>query len=127
MFWVPACAGTNGERSCCGGQSAGERDEARDRNVLGALGRCDAGRGEQRLRVIAERFQTLAQHLAALAEGGLGHALQCIGDSQASGSARGTSSTTDEVTFGGGTKALAAMSNRMRASQRQPASTESRP
>ena len=35
--------------------------------------------------------------------------------------------TTDEVTLGGGTKALAATSNRIRASVRQPARTESRP
>src|SRR6266481_4697277 len=47
--------------------------------------------------------------------------------SQASGAFRGTSSTRDEVTLGGGTKALAATSKQMRALQRQPTRTESRP
>ena len=47
--------------------------------------------------------------------------------SQGRGFARGMSCTTDEVTFGGGTKAEGAMSNRIFASVRQPASTESRP
>ena len=45
-------------------------------NVLGARGRLDAGGVEQRQRIGAERFEALAQHLAALAEGGLGDALQ---------------------------------------------------
>ena len=64
---------------------ARERDEALDRNVLGARGRLDAGRGEQRQRIGAERFQALAQHLAALAEGRLGDALAARARSQASG------------------------------------------
>ena len=46
---------------------------------------------------------------------------------EVSGVARGTRRTTDEVTLGGGTKAAGAMSNRIFASVRQPASTESRP
>ena len=44
-----------------------------------------------------------------------------------SGSVRGIRRTTEEVTFGGGTKAAGATSNRIFASQRQPASTASRP
>ena len=43
---------------------------------LGAVGRLDPGAREQRQRIGAERFQALAQHLAALAEGGLGDALE---------------------------------------------------
>ena len=47
--------------------------------------------------------------------------------SQASGAWRGARLTNDDVTLGEGTKALAATSKRMRASQRQPASTDKRP
>jgi hypothetical protein len=47
--------------------------------------------------------------------------------SQGGGFARGISCTSEEVTFGGGTKADGAMSNRIFACVRQPASTESRP
>ena len=51
-----------------------------------------------------ERLQALPQHLAALAEGGLGHALQgCAIAGERLG--RGVSRTTEDVTFGGGTKA----------------------
>ncbi len=47
--------------------------------------------------------------------------------SQASGSARGTRRTTDDVTFGGGVKAAGEMSNRILVSARQFDSTPSRP
>src|SRR5262249_20287205 len=47
--------------------------------------------------------------------------------SQASGAGRGTSSTREEQTLGEGVNAVAGISNRMRALQRQFASTESRP
>src|SRR6185369_12655398 len=50
-----------------------------------------------------------------------------VSASQASGSARGVSRTTDEVTLGGGTKAEGATSNKIFASQRQPVNTASRP
>ena len=106
---------------------ARERDEALDRNLLGARGRVDAGGREQRQRIGAERFQALAQHLAALAEGGLGDALERAAVAGERLRRAGRARTSDEVTFGGGTKAVAAMSNRMRASLRQPASTDSRP
>ena len=52
------------------------RDESFDRNFLGARGGLDAGGGEQRQGIAPERFQALTQHLAPLAEGGLGHLLQ---------------------------------------------------
>ena len=62
--------------------------------------------------IAAQRFQALAQHLAALAEGGGGDALQQrpIGRSP-SGAARGASCTTVEVTLGGGAKACGGTSN----------------
>jgi hypothetical protein len=47
--------------------------------------------------------------------------------SQGRGVLRGTSSTTEDVTFGGGVKAAGGRSNRMRACVRQPASTPRRP
>ena len=72
---------------------ARKRDETLDRNVLGARGRIEAGRAEQRRRVGAERFEALAQHLAALAEGGLGHALEHVGGRRQAAAARGTSRT----------------------------------
>ena len=78
-------------------------------------------------RIGAERLQALPQHLAALAEGRLGDALEHARRSQGRGLARGMNCTTDEVTLGGGTKADGAMSNRIFACVRQPASTESRP
>ena len=90
--------------------------------AVGAMPACI----QQGQRIAPERLKALAQHLAALAEGRLGHALQRLGAARQR-RARGTSSTSDEVTFGGGTKADGAMSNRMRASLRQPASTDSRP
>ena len=74
---------------------------------------------EQRSRIDAQRLQALPQHLAALAEGRLGHLLQGSA-SQASGAARGTSRTTDDVTLGGGTKAEGATSNRIFASHASP-------
>ena len=46
---------------------------------------------------------------------------------QGSGAARGTSSTTLDVTAGGGTKLWRGTSNRMRVAQRQLASTARRP
>ena len=51
-----------------------------------------------------ERFQALAQHLAALPERGGGHALQQASIAGQPRQRRGTNSTTDDVTFGGGTK-----------------------
>src|SRR6185295_10256394 len=50
-----------------------------------------------------------------------------VARSQERGAARGTSRTTEEVTFGGGTKALRFISNRIFPSVRQPVSTLSRP
>src|SRR5690348_1052128 len=48
-------------------------------------------------------------------------------ESQGSGTGRGVSRTTEDVTLGGGTKAEGATSNRILASVRQPASTDKRP
>src|SRR5262249_43959339 len=47
--------------------------------------------------------------------------------SHGNGCERGTSSTSEEVTLGGGTNAVGATSKRMRACVRQPASTDRRP
>src|SRR5215211_2960581 len=47
--------------------------------------------------------------------------------SQTSGAWRGPSRTSEDVILGGGTNALGATSNRMRACVRQPASTDRRP
>ena len=83
--------------------------------------------GFLRQRFAAQRLQGLAQHLAALAEGGSGDFLQAESRAGASGSARGSSRTMAEVTDGGGTKALRLTSNRILAVQRHCASTDSRP
>ncbi len=72
-------------------------------------------------RLAAERLQALAQHLAALAEGGFGDAFQGAFMSHPSGISRGRSSTIDDVTFGGGVKACGGTSKAMRASVRHPA------
>src|ERR1700688_571601 len=50
-------------------------DKALDRDFLGARGRLDAGFCEKGASVDAERFEALAQHLAALAKGRLCHLL----------------------------------------------------
>ena len=63
-----------------------------------------------------EALQRLAQHLAALAEGGERQRGQRRRRRKASGVARGISSTTLDVTFGGGVKAAGGTSNRMRVS-----------
>ena len=105
----------------------GERDKTFDRNILRARRRVDSGVFEQRNGIEPERLQARAQHLAALAEGRGGDALERARGRRAGVRARGASCTSDDVTFGGGTKAEGAMSNRIFASARQPASTESRP
>ncbi len=111
---------------CLPSKNIGQPDEAFHRNFLRPRGRLDSGRSEQRARVHTQRLKALAQHLAALPEGRFGQALQRRA-SQASGWARGTSRTTDDVTLGGGTKAVGATSNMIFVSQRQFASTDSRP
>src|SRR5215470_290654 len=55
------------------GEGTRQSGEAFERDVLGARGRLDSRAREQCQRVRAERLQALAQHLAALAERGLGH------------------------------------------------------
>src|SRR3954470_3531140 len=52
------------------GQFARHGNKAGDRNGLGAPRWFDLGRRGEERRIEAERFQALAQHLAALAEGG---------------------------------------------------------
>ena len=93
-------------------ERAGQCDKSLDRNLLGARGGVDARGGEQRRRIGAERSQALAQHLAALAEGRRGDALERDAVARQRRGAR-DSRTTDDVTFGGGTKADGATSNRM--------------
>ena len=56
-------------------------------------------------RIDAERLEALPQHLAALAEGRLGHALERAAIAGERLRRAGSSRTTDDVTFGGGTKA----------------------
>ena len=104
----------------------GEAQEARDVDGLGPGVGIDAGRLAQGLA--AERLQAGAQHLAALAEGGGGDALQ-RGQQVAGGgaSARGVSATTAESTLGGGVKARAGSVMASRASLMAWASTDSRP
>jgi len=62
-------------QSVCG-KGARERDEALDRNVFGAGSGLDVRGFQQRERIETERPQTLAQHLAALAECGFRHPFQ---------------------------------------------------
>ena len=79
-------------------------------------------------RIGRQRLQALAQHLAALAEGGGRHASPDRPDrAGATGSASGSRRTTLEVTFGGGTKALRETSNRIFGVVRHCGSTDSRP
>ena len=74
---------------------------------------------EQGLGVAAQRLEALAQHLAALAEGGGRHPLQRRDPAaDAPGAAAASSSTTAEVTLGGGVKA--AGRRRTAAAQRAP-------
>ena len=56
-------------------------------------------------RIDAERLEALPQHLAALAEGGLGHALQRARVAGQRLGARHRAAPPTEVTLGGGTKA----------------------
>ena len=81
-----------------------ESDKTLDRNFLGARGRLDAGGGEQRQRIGAERSQALPQHLAALAERRLGHAFEQAAVARQRRRRAASVRTTDEVTLGGGTK-----------------------
>jgi len=87
-----------------GCQFPGQRGKSFDRDVLARAGGLDAGRRQQRERVGAQRFQALAQHFAALAEGA---SVTCAPARGATGQRFGprTSWITDEVTLGGGTKA----------------------
>ena len=57
-------------------ERVGECDESFDRDFFGAHGAVDPGGGEERRRIDAEGPQALAQHLATLAEGGGGDALE---------------------------------------------------
>ena len=98
-------------------QSSGERDEAFDRNILRARGRVEAGLFEQRNGIDAERLQALPQHLAALAECRLGDALQRAAVAGQAVRRAARAAPRDDVTFGGGTKADGAMSNRIFASR----------
>ena len=86
---------------------ARERGELRDRQVLGA--RASASMPAAASRAPASppsAAQALAQHLAALAEGGGGDALQIARGRRArAAAARGIERTTLEVTLGGGVKA----------------------
>ncbi len=103
-----------------------ERDEACDRNIFRARLGVDPRSREQGVRVTAEGAQARSQHLAPLPERRCSHAPEAL-VLQGRGWARGTKRTTDEVTLGGGTNALGAISNMIFASVRQPASTASRP
>ena len=107
-------------------QRVRQRDEFLDAQRLGAPRRRRC-RPSPAAAVAAERFQALAQHLAALAEGGLGDAAERADVGRRAAPARGTRWTTEEVTFGGGVKACGGTSKAIRASVRQPASTPSRP
>src|SRR5262245_14583701 len=58
------------------GKGPRESDETRHWDVLGPRGRLDPRCLKQRQRIRAERFQALAQHLAALTERGFSHLLE---------------------------------------------------
>ena len=74
----------------------------------------------------AERLQARAQHLAALAEGRRGDALERAAVAGQGIRARARAAPRDDVTLGGGTKADGAMSNRIFAS-RAPARQHGEP
>src|SRR5690606_28709120 len=63
-------------RMSAGSEGVGQLDEVGDVELLGTHGRVDSGGSDACLRVGAKRLQTGAQHLAALAEGRGGEALQ---------------------------------------------------
>ena len=58
------------------GPSARQARELRHGELFGPFGRIDAGFAEHRFRIRRQRLQALAQHLAALAEGGFGDFFQ---------------------------------------------------
>ena len=97
----------------------------RDRNRLGAACRIDCAAAAS-LAGSTQRFQALAQHFAALAERRSRDLLEHTAVAGLGGG-RGISRTTEDVTFGCGTKAAGEMSNRILVSARQFASTPSRP
>ena len=113
--------------SACARERPRQRDEALDRNFLGARGRLDAGRGEQRAAGRRRAISGSAAASCGAGRSGLGHALQRCAIAGERLARAASARTSDDVTFGGGTKADGATSNRIWPRVRQPASTESRP
>ncbi len=103
-----------------------QRDIAGDRDCFRARRLGQPGRGDQGGCIGRDGFEALAQHLAALPEGGAGDGFERAHPAGQGVAAR-VRRTTLEVTFGGGTKAEGGTSKRMRARVRQPASTPRRP
>ena len=117
---------TSVRKAARGIQRIGQRHIAFYRDVFRPDRLVEPGRRDDPGRIGSDGFQALAQHLAALPEGGAGYGLQGA-DAAGQRVGRGVRWTMLEVIFGGGTKAEGGTSKRMRDSVRQPQRTPRRP
>ena len=109
-------------------QHIGQPGEVGDAQRLAAQRRGDAGGGQQGFGLGRQRLQALAQHLAALAEGGGRDGAQRLDRAGGRrGRSMGANSTIAEETVGGGVKASGFTVKSSRGRVRHWAITASRP